>query len=1275
MLDFVKITVATEKTGTKVFPKFIVKPSKDLMIRGGNFYAIWDEDNNCWNSDEYRAIEMIDKETAAYYEQHKELLGEHAHALYLWDSDSGMVDKWHKYCQKQQSDSFHPLDERLIFSNVQTTRDDYSTKKLPYPLAEGSISAYEQLINVLYTPAERHKIEWAIGAVVSGASKNIQKFLVFYGGPGTGKSTVLNIIQDLFEGYYSVFDARALGMRSDVFALEPFKNNPLVAIQHDGDLSHIEDNTRLNSIVSHEMMVVNAKFQALYSQRFNSFLLMGTNKPVKITDAKSGIIRRLIDVSPTGKKVSMADYNNLTSKIRFELGGIAYHCLQVFNEDPEYYDNYIPTSMLGASNDFYNFVLDCYDQFERENGVSLKAAWGLYNEYCQEAKVPYPYTMRVFKEELRNYFDNFEERAYDEAGVRIRNYYSGFKTRKFDYQYRFEDILKEQKEEIRFKFDCTESLLDTELQNLPAQYATSEGTPSCKWSNVKTKLVDIDTHKLHYVKVPKNHIVIDFDLKTKDGEKSFKKNLEAANKWPLTYAELSKSGSGIHLHYIYDGDVEQLSNLYEPDIEIKVFKGNSSLRRLLTKCNDIPIATINTGLPLKGESSKVVNMNVIQSEKGLRTLIEKNLRKEIHPSTKSSMDFIFSILEEAYASGMKYDVTDMRPRVMSFALKSTHQANYCFELLGKMHFKSENDEQTVTEFDEKELIFYDVEVFPNLFLINWVGESGDVCVRMINPSSSEVENLIKYRLIGFNCRRYDNHILYARILGYSNEQLYQLSQRIIGGSNNAMFSEAYNLSYTDVYDFAAKKQSLKKWEIELGIHHQELGLPWDQPVPEELWPKVAEYCDNDVIATRAVFKHLKGDFEARQMLAALADMTVNDTTNSLTTRIIFGRERHPKLVYTDLATGKASDPEYERHDIINAFPGYSYDHFVNMYRGEDVGKGGYVYAEPGIYGRTITFDVASMHPHSVIAMNCFGAYTEKFHDILRARIAIKHKDFDTARTLMDGKLAPYLNDPASAKAVAQALKIAINSVYGLTAAGFDNPFRDPRNINNIVALRGALFMVNLKHEVQDRGFTVAHVKTDSIKVVEPTQEIFDFILDYGHKYGYDFEVEHIFEKFCLVNNAVYVAKCAEDDAENPGEWTATGTQFQVPYVFKTLFSKEELIFDDFCETKSATTALYLDMNEEDPSTHNYQFVGKVGRFCPILPGNGGGELLREAKDKNGETKYDAVSGSKGYRWLESETVSRLDMGDKIDISYYEKLAEEAKISINEFGDFDIFVNN
>ena len=64
----------------------------------------------------------------------------------------------------------------------------------------------------------------------------------------------------------------------------------------------------------------------------------------------------------------------------------------------------------------------------------------------------------------------------------------------------------------------------------------------------------------------------------------------------------------------------------------------------------------------------------IQSEQGLRELIQRNLRKEIHPGTKPSVDFIKKILDDAYESGMKYDVTDLRSRIVAFANNSSNQA-------------------------------------------------------------------------------------------------------------------------------------------------------------------------------------------------------------------------------------------------------------------------------------------------------------------------------------------------------------------------------------------------------------------------------------------------------------------------------------------------------------------------------------------------------------------------------------------------------------------------
>ena len=1338
MVDFLIISTRSTKRGTEIYPRFRLYPrSSDLMVRGGDFYAIWNEDLGMWSTDEQVALQLIDRELDKYAEEYRKKHDDHVRVLHMWDSESGMIDAWHRYCQKQLRDSFEMLDENLIFSNSEINKLDYASKRLNYPLEAGDISAWDKLIGTLYSPKERHKIEWAIGAIVSGDSKELQKFMVLYGEAGAGKSTILNIIQQLFEGYYCVFDAKALGSNGSQFALEAFRKNPLVGIQHDGDLSRIEDNTRLNSLVSHELMPVNEKYAKTYENAFKCFLFMGTNRPVKITDAKSGLIRRLIDVTPSGNKLGIREYKRVTKQVNFELGAIAYHCREVYLDDPGRYDDYIPISMMGASNDFYNFIIDSYHIFKKEDGTTLKAAWEMYKNYCDEAKVSYPLTRMTFKEELKNYFREFNDRFNFDSGERVRSYYSGFRTEKFERSYN--ESNKEEIIKIRtIEFGDFESIFEKEYSDCFAQYATAKDTPFKKWEEVTTKLCDLDTSKVHFVRVPENHIVIDFDIKDEDGNKSFEKNLEEASKWPPTYAELSKSGGGIHLHYIYTGDPTELSLKYADDIEVKVFTGKSTLRRKMSQCNNLPIATISSGLPRK--EKKMVNFDAIKSEKGLRTLIKRNLEKEIMGATKPSIDFIYKILEDAYANGLSYDVTDMRNEVFAFAAHSSNQADYCIKLVSKMKFKSEEPSAAVVN-DDEPLVFYDIEVFPNLFLVNWkyFGEDKSV-VRMINPSPSDIEKLIKMRLIGFNCRRYDNHILYGRLIGYDNAQLYDLSQRIINGDRNAFFGEAYNLSYTDVYDFAATKQSLKKWEIELGIHHQELGLPWDQPVPEDRWVEVAEYCDNDVIATEAVFVHLKGDWTARQILADVAGMSVNDTTNSLTTRIIFGKNRNPQsqFNYRDLAEPVGIDrydelvrayghsefrifdnngqPTYETfklgmqlpegYSLLPFFPGYKFENGVSTYRGIEVGEGGCVIAHPDIYFMLALLDIASMHPASIIAEVLFGPeFTKRFQEIRDSRVCIKHKEFDEARQMLNGSLAKYLNDESTAADLAQALKIAINSVYGLTAAGFQNPFRDPRNRDNIVAKRGALFMINLMYEVEARGFTAAHIKTDSIKIPEATDDIIQFVMDYGKEYGYTFEHEATYEKMCLVNNAVYIAKYK--GGKHDGEWTATGTQFAVPYVYKTLFSREPIEFEDICETKSvAKGSLYLDMNENLPDVsmyekeledrrkgkkrlnpnmsdmtdedlikmietgHDLRFVGRVGQFCPIKPGRGGGILYRVNDGKNF-----AATGTDGYRWLESEMVKVLGKEDDIDHSYYIKLVDDAKDAIAEYGDFEYFVSD
>lgn len=919
-MDFYTIGSRTVEKGPRkgtmeLYPDFKVGRSKDLMVRGRSFYAVWDEEASLWSTDEYDIQRLMDKELDEEADAVEKRDGLRPSIKTLGSFGTNSWSQFRKYLQNI-SDNSHQLDEKLTFADTVVKKSDHVSKRLPYSLAPGDHSAWDELLGTLYSDEEKAKIEWAIGAVVSGDAKRIQKFLVFYGPAGTGKSTILNIIQQLFEGYTTTFEAKALGMASGAFSTEVFKDNPLVAIQHDGDLSRIEDNTRLNSIISHEEMTMNEKYKPSYTARVNAFLFMGTNLPVKISDAKSGIIRRLIDVHPTGNKLPANKYQTLIQKVDFEMGAIAQHCLDRYRSmGKNYYSAYRPVEMMLQTDVFFNFIEAHYDVFKSQDSTFLKQAYALYKEFCADTGIDKVLPQYKVREELRNYFEDFKERGVDSTGEQVRSYYSGFTADKFKSPVAESDI-----HVFKLVLDETESILDEMLAKQPAQYGGHNDIPKAKWAKVTTTLADITTTELHFVKVPKTHIIIDFDLKGDDGDKSLERNLEAASVWPATYAELSKSGKGVHLHYEYVGvNLDELDSQYDDGIEVKVYSGDSSLRRRLSRCNNIPVAPISSGLPLK--EKKMLSTNTIQSEKGLRDLIERNFRKEIHPGTKPSIDFIKKILDEAYRDKVSYDLTDIRPRLLAFANNSSNQALACLKTVQSMKFKSDDapaEQQEVgpgdiaqvkTEQDSNARIaFFDIEVYPNLFLVCWKFEGEDsAMVKMINPKPADIEKLFKLKLVGFNNRRYDNHILYAAFMGYSNEQIYKLSSKLINESDrSALFGEAYNLSYADIYDFSSKKQGLKKFMIELGITHQEMEIPWDMPVPDQMFEKVIEYCCNDVNATEAVFIARKQDFVARQILADLSGLSVNQTTQKHTSQIIFGGDRTPqkKFVYTDLATGQ-----------------------------------------------------------------------------------------------------------------------------------------------------------------------------------------------------------------------------------------------------------------------------------------------------------------------------------------------------------------------------------
>ena len=426
---------------------------------------------------------------------------------------------------------------------------------------------------------------------------------------------------------------------------------------------------------------------------------------------------------------------------------------------------------------------------------------------------------------------------------------------------------------------------------------------------------------------------------------------------------------------------------------------------------------------------------------------------------------------------------------------------------------------------------------------------------------------------------------------------------------------------------------------------------------------------------------------------------------------------------------------------INSFPTYEIKwndkkkQWDSWYRGVNLGRGGWAHSIPGIYSNVALLDASSMHPTSIEMLNKLGKYTPRYSALKQARVFIKHKDYESAGKLFDGKLKKYLTDSRTAKTLSKALKLPINAFYGVSSAGFENPARDSRDKNNIIAARGALFMKTLWDAVIEKGYFPFSVKTDSIKIADATPEIIKFVQDLGREYGYEMEHEGTYERICIVDKSNYIATFMSPDecmerygyipADNKDQfesynhpWTVTGDNFANPYVFKTLFSGEPPTFEDMCEVKSVSdAAIYLDFNEgypdvtkeeeelkrrefneyeadendpkKKPKRLNKLYAGYsdeklkeiiatghnyefIGRVSNFFPVEDGENGGVLLSLRNG--KYNAVNGSIGYRWMEADVAKMLGKEDAYSRKYFDDKIEKVIKSINHFGSFDRFID-
>lgn len=1238
-MDFYKIVVKENDSNNRksdfvISPDFVYLGVKELVAKGRAFYAVWN--NGLWSRSLEELIANVDNDLRRETEKLQAVYPDKKiFTRYMNSNSSGVRAEFEQYV-KLAPQSTTEFNQKILFSEDIPKLEDYATSQLTYTPIKGATPLFDELMEKLYEQPELDKILWFMGALLTNNMSKIQKFLYLYGGKGTGKGTAIKIFKMIFDGYYAEIDLELLTGGSE-FATSQVQEIPLL-IDDDSNLSRIRKDTNLLKLTAHEPLLVNQKYHSAYPTTFKGLLITASNQRYQVRNIDSGITRRAVVARPTNETHKSKDYHRLIEGLPFELPHIAQKAIDFFNAvGSYYYEDYVDVNMAEDTDHIYSFVRENADQLRP--GISLKRVAEIYKVYLQEIGFDTNGYKRKIKIELQRYFMEFVPQKKVDGEV-YKNWFDGFKEElvfpekagpviEVGYDPSYEIEMKVQK-----------SKFDKIARKYPAQYANDFGVPNKKWDETGTILDELDTSKLHYVLVPLNHIVIDLDLKDEEGNKNRERNLEAAAKFPPTYTEYSKSGEGVHLHYIYDGDVSRLASQVEKDIEIKVFVGHSAVRRRLTECNNKDIMHISTGLPLKKEEPNVYGdmAELILTEKKMRTMVINNFKKKYHDATKPSMDYIYAIFEKAQADGVKYDLSDLRADVFKFASRSTNNAQYCIKLANKIVYstiEAEDEREYIRDSQivpDEDIVFYDVEVFPNLFAIGYKRKGDKEKTILFNPTPQEVEHILGMPLIGFYNRDYDNHIMYGALLGSTNQELFQQSAKLTSNnkksSMDGKYSSAFELSYADIYEYASKKQGLKKWEIEMGIVHDEFEEPWNKPLDKSKWSRLGEYLGHDVDATEATFEYTYSDYVARVIIATISGLSVNAKTQEHAARILFGDELNPQQYFNV-------------PDLSEEFPGYTHSFGESEYKGKDPGEGGYVYSQPGVYKEVGLFDVASMHPTTAIEVEYFGPYTQQLADLKQARIYIKHGEFEPVRQMFDGKLAPYLEDESRAKELSYALKIVINIIYGMTSAPYPNIFKSPDNKDNVIAKRGALFMIDLQEACEAKGWTVVHIKTDSIKLANATQEMWEFVYKFGQKYGYEFEWEHTYKKMALVNKSEYIAQL-EDDT-----WEPTGTKFLFPYTLKTLFTHEPIEDADYAITKNAKSPIYV----------GETFVGKTALVYPSLSGE---PMTRRAPDKNPA----AVVGTKGYLW---KMFSHYEGHKDIDMSYFHKQVQDTLNEIMKVG--------
>lgn len=300
---------------------------------------------------------------------------------------------------------------------------------------------------------------------------------------------------------------------------------------------------------------------------------------------------------------------------------------------------------------------------------------------------------------------------------------------------------------------------------------------------------------------------------------------------------------------------------------------------------------------------------------------------------------------------------------------------------------------------ERELLFYDIEVYPNYFMLYGETESGDVEFFDSRDTVANIKSKLKYLmktyyLVGYNNYAFDDKMISVMLNAPYTDIIYHTSCKLIDKDTDKMlFKVNYNLVSFDLFKDIGGFVSLKQIMCNMGLNIEETPTDFHKDIDltdENLINEVIHYCQNDVRATKELAYKLMPTLNYRVWICEQAGYWSRGTNISMTNKVF---AESPKYNALKLLKLPLKNKEVEQR--FNYLDGQSkYDEqsstVINIY-GMDV-----KYSMGGGHGindkhtRTLiknlwALDYTSLYPWETILLNLYGDNTYKYKDLLIKR--------------------------------------------------------------------------------------------------------------------------------------------------------------------------------------------------------------------------------------------------------------------------------------------------